>query len=592
MESPPTLSESAIRERVGDASFQRGLSYYRDGALFDARRSGMALKARCEGSRAEAYRLKVIFDADGITDAECSCPVGGGGRCKHTAALLLTWLEKPEEFRLVADTDTVLGQKSKEELVALVRLMIRREPELEGLLETPLPATGRRSPVDPETYRRQVERAFRSAQRDRRWDWGDDDDVVDGVQAVVEVGDGFLEQGDAANAAIVYAAAAAEIMEHFGEYQDESGSLASAVHDCVRGLSRYLAEAAADAPAREPILRALFDIYRSDVQMGGIGLGEGAPTAIQEHATPDEKHRVAGWVREAMPVGEEFSDKWRREVYGGFLLRLEADTLDDESFLRICRETGRRVDLVERLVSLGRTEEAMAEGATASVGDLTEIADAFVAHGHADIGEQIVVEGARKTGHHHLLEWLKTHYAARGDRAKELDVTEELFRMYPSFGGYKEVRDLARGLGVWEATRPGLIAFMEGKQPRCQDALAEVYLDEGDLDRALEVVSRVRPRPTGSWNGIQVPTMKIRVAEAAEGPRPEAALAIYLEHAQALIEARGRGNYAEASRLLVKARALHERLGRKEEWERYLADLKARNRRLRALTQEMERVGL
>ena len=75
----PQLSEQDIRNRVGDQSFERGRRYYRDGAIFDARRQGMTLKACCAGSRAEAYRLEVMFDAEGIAKADCSCPVGAGG---------------------------------------------------------------------------------------------------------------------------------------------------------------------------------------------------------------------------------------------------------------------------------------------------------------------------------------------------------------------------------------------------------------------------------------------------------------------------------------------------------------------------------
>ena len=46
---------------------------------------------------------------------------------------------------------------------------------------------------------------------------------------------------------------------------------------------------------------------------------------------------------------------------GGLLLDLQADTIDDEAFLLICRQTGRLNDLVDRLLSLNRTDEAVGE---------------------------------------------------------------------------------------------------------------------------------------------------------------------------------------------------------------------------------------
>src|SRR5438128_5044577 len=83
----PVLSEEQIRARVGDASFQRGRPYASDGSVFDTRLQGRTLKAHCYGSHGETYRLWITFGAENLEAASCSCPVGGGGYCKHIAAL-------------------------------------------------------------------------------------------------------------------------------------------------------------------------------------------------------------------------------------------------------------------------------------------------------------------------------------------------------------------------------------------------------------------------------------------------------------------------------------------------------------------------
>jgi len=49
------------------------------------------------------------------------------------------------------------------------------------------------------------------------------------------------------------------------------------------------------------------------------------------------------------------------------LLGLEAETIDDETFLRVCRETESYPYLIERLLKLGRPEEALAEAQQSSV---------------------------------------------------------------------------------------------------------------------------------------------------------------------------------------------------------------------------------
>ena len=121
----------------------------------------MILKARCAGSRAEAYRLEVKLADTGIAEAYCSCPVGASGHCKHTVALLLAWLHRPEDFTEVEELDTALERRSKAELIALIKQMLRQEPELELLLGVPLPTGKRQAPASPEAYRLQVNSVFR-----------------------------------------------------------------------------------------------------------------------------------------------------------------------------------------------------------------------------------------------------------------------------------------------------------------------------------------------------------------------------------------------------------------------------------------------
>ena len=76
------------------------------------------------------------LDARGIAEADCSCPVGADGYCKHTGAVLLAWRRRPEDFAEVEELDQALGRRSKEELIALVKQMLQHQPDLDVLLET------------------------------------------------------------------------------------------------------------------------------------------------------------------------------------------------------------------------------------------------------------------------------------------------------------------------------------------------------------------------------------------------------------------------------------------------------------------------
>ena len=628
--SLPAITEADIRGRVGEASFARGTEYARRGALFGARRQGRTLKAQCEGTSAPSYRLSVTFGDKGIASADCSCPVGGGGQCKHTAALLLTWLARPETFREVEETDSALARHSKEELIALVKHMLRRHPDLELLLETPLPtvptlgatadhqpAAGhqRRKPVDPEVYRRQARAAFRGL--DYEDAYGAESGVAGELAAITEIGDAFAEQGDYPSATAVYQAVADATIENYELFSDESGELAGVVQQSVEGLGTCLQQTPPGERVRETVIKALFDVYRFDVDFGGVGLSDAVPELLAQHTTPDEKRTLAHWVRQALPgkapiapgdvaQAAAFTSAWRRQAYGALLLELEADTLDDEAFLRICRETGRFDDLVARLLHLGRVDEAV--DATDRVDDYTllQVAEIFERDGHGDRAEQLVRQRAQHSPDTRLTSWLKERYKQRGDLDAALRLARPQFERQPTLAGYQELREVARALARWETLRPQVLRQLEAAA-QAQPLLIEIALDEDDVDRAIALVragQRAEGAPRlygaggyggyGGYANAYLPSSNrfLQVAERAEEARPREAIEIYRHAVDHLIAARGRPAYQQAAALLRRARALYERLGESDTWTPYVATLRDRHRSLRALKDELAKAGL
>lgn len=579
----PAITEGDVEAWVGARSFELGRDYAESGAIYEPRLQGTTLKARSSGQSGGPYRVRVSFDERGIAEAYCSCPVGADGHCKHIAALLLTWLASPDQFTALPETDAALEQRSKSELIALIKQMLRQEPDLELLLDTPLPvAAGRSQPVDPEMYRRQAAAAFRSAD----YEYGAEADLSARLLALTAIGEGFAEQRQFANAAAVYGAVAAEVLEHYESYEDEGGELGDVVRTCVDGLGASLG-GVQDRGERETILRALFDVYTFDVDFGGVGLSDEVPGMILEQARTEERAMVAGWVRAALPEGGNFSATFARQTYGSFLLKLEADTLDDDAFLRICRETGRTTDLVDRLLALGRVEDAAHEASLAPDHILVDLAEIFVRHGQGETAERLVEARLAGSSDVRLIAWLRDRARAMGDLQAALQWATRFFHAQPSTTSYQEVRELARAQGAWEALRPELIAAL--KEPHRLYYLIQVYLDEGDVDAALAALPAITPQQIGSYYGA---TPHLQVAEAAEERRPAAARTIYQHHAEGLIERQGRDNYQQAARLLLKVRALSHALGDDEGWRGYIADLRARYNNRRALKEELARAGV
>jgi uncharacterized Zn finger protein len=576
------LTEHDIRRWVGEASFGRGLSYYRGGHILQPSRQGNTLHARCAGSEAQPYRLWVTLDERGIVRGNCICYVGAGGRCKHVAALLLTWLHAPERFAEQETRQATLEQRSKAELIALIERMLARHPDLESLIDTPLPLdTEHLPPVDEKAIRKQVQSAFYGS-----GDWGPTNAVPEELEQVVRLGDAYAAQDRPVEAVQVYQAVIDAVLGFYSYVQDGRWELAPMVDESVDGLQACL-EKTEDPAQREVMLHALFEVFCWDVEQGGLEIGDAASLWLVEHARPDEKTQIAGWVRGAMPPAQKAEEDWsasyRRGVYGGLLLDLVEDE-DDEAFFRICRETGRWRDLAQRLIELGRIEDATEVAREQDETVLLYAADRLVEAGQGDLAESLVRERAERSGGWRLPGWLKKHALARGDLNGAWAIAERQFWQRPNQGGYQELRDLGQQLGGWEARRGRILARLgdEGQHA----LLTEIHLQEGEPDRALEALGPVLSSSGGGGE------LALRVAEAVADARPRAALTLYRQGAERAIRGRNRPSYANAAHLLARVRALYRALGEPEAWQAYIADLRQEHRRLRALQDELNKAGI
>jgi uncharacterized Zn finger protein len=57
MSDSPQLTEADIRRWTGEESFMRGQRYFHQGAVLNPRCAGLMLKARCQVSRSQPYRV-------------------------------------------------------------------------------------------------------------------------------------------------------------------------------------------------------------------------------------------------------------------------------------------------------------------------------------------------------------------------------------------------------------------------------------------------------------------------------------------------------------------------------------------------------
>jgi hypothetical protein len=580
------ISETLIQSHCGATSASRGRSYYQRGAVVERTRTGNILQAKCYGSMPSPYRLTVTLADQGILASTCSCPVGGGGQCKHMAALLFAWLHEPESFSEIEALADLLDSRSKESLVQLILQMVQKEPDLESLIRMPPPHEPRQS-LDAELVARQVRQILKSSS----WEYGSEYETASEIEEVIDQGLPYLEAGNILNAVAVFATCAREVIDGYDDVYDHDGAVAGTLGACGEYLAECL-DATTDPSIRALILRHLFDIYMWDVNFGGIDVGVEAQLALVEQTTPEEKEVVTGWVRDQLnPSAPDGLSDWRRQTLGHFLLQLSADEIDDEQYLAICRQSGRNQDLIRKLLELERIHEAVEVARSISGYDLWQVADDFVRQGYPQEIESLIfghiTSGQRIDSR--VLQWLVGHLRSVGRTQEALDLALERYDWQRNLQSFIAVQEVAEDLGLRrESTQKMCAGLEEAKQ---YDLLVEVYMHEKEIDQALKYYDRAQSvRSYGLLPGPY--SLSLRLAQAAEESHPAQAAQLYIEAAEKLIAQRSRGNYATAATYLARLKPIYERMGAPEKWAETTRRLRAQHKNLPAMKDEFNRAGL
>jgi len=570
----PALSRSDVRNWTEQRFYDRGENYFRQGRIQRPRREDHTLKAECQGSQPSPYHVEAELEDGGIAWAECSCPMGGGGYCKHVVALLLNWVESPDKFGAQDPLETTLREQSQDKLVKMILTMVDRHPNLERLVR--LSSTSVSAAFDSEELRRQIQSAFQ--ERGAGHDYYHDRDPYYLVQEVASDLEPFFTRADdyrhhdrLHDAVTVYRLLIEETIDHHDNFYDEEGELSSRVSEATRALGEILSDAE-NPDLRQTILRVLFDAYMWDLDLGGYGVGDWAYEAILEHATAEERQQVAEWVRDRLPstaeslgqdrsvfvIGDDtdssWHNDWKRETLGGFLLDLLADSLDDEECLQICRETGRITELVDRLLQRDRLDDALDAAREASDSEVSQLTSTFGAHGAADALYDVVLDRLNDETDRRLITWLRNAAEDRDHLDRALDLSRRLFWAQTSESAYERLRAVARRLDRWDEV-----------QTQIHDQLREqgnyalktrLHLADDDVEAALETVPKADS--SFSWHYSRSP-LPIAVAEAAEEEYPEEAIQLYTERGRSLIAERGRDNYREAAKYFQRVKTLYDR---------------------------------
>lgn len=128
--SKPGPIEVSIRALFDAKIFDRGLSYYRSGAVSALVRRSDALSADVHGSEFEPYRVDIGLHDGGVAHAKCSCPYDYSDYCKHIAAVLIKFAREPEAVIERPTIGALLQELSRDALEGLLLKRLDEDPNL------------------------------------------------------------------------------------------------------------------------------------------------------------------------------------------------------------------------------------------------------------------------------------------------------------------------------------------------------------------------------------------------------------------------------------------------------------------------------
>jgi len=114
-----------------------------------------------------------------------------------------------------------------------------------------------------------------------------------------------------------------EVIAHFIEYQDEYVAFSMILRGCIDGLDSCFAGEEDSPEMRLRVIRVLFAIYRFSTD-DWMDLDEDIPGLLVGNTSPEERHVIAGWLRDALAQTKvEGSAGHSSQCYEAFLAILE-----------------------------------------------------------------------------------------------------------------------------------------------------------------------------------------------------------------------------------------------------------------------------
>lgn len=573
MDQITALDETIIREFVGSTSIQRARSYLQRDALHHLTRSNHTLRAHCDGSRQEPYLVLARLSDYGVAHAHCTCPVGAEGKCKHVAALLLRFSSSPTDFAPTLPLSQALAKRTRAELEALLTFIMARHPELESLLEMPLPTDAPRDrPITGELFRQQAMGVFRELGAGA----GASSQIVAHLQPLLQLANQFLERDDPQACAIISTSTMETILAQAPALHDDVGAFDRVLNQLLDLLIACLHHPQRARSVRSQLLLAMLELSLLEPPFAPMTQGLASDAMLTE-TQPEDRQELALHLRQRLTSPDhplQRQDHW-------LLILLEQDHLTDKAYIERCKNLGRHDAVIRRLIELGHIDEALDQARQTQEATFLAMIQEFTARGFAAQVEPLVRERFAQHGSAPLGRWLEQRLIQDQAWLPALAMAQSRFLRRPELSAWLDVKRLATQAQQWELLKPALLAHL--RELKDYVTLTRCLLDDQQLDLALDALEHAEA--TGQLTGPNRATLELEVAQHLTDARPHAALHLYQRLAERALHQRSVEGFESATQWLLTARELNQRLDQLPQWRRYMDDLVERFGRLQGLRQ-------
>jgi len=565
------LTETLLREKTDEATWQRGVAYYKDGQVQNVVEDGDTLIATVEGR--DVYRVRFTLLDDHLL-ASCTCPIGRRGVfCKHCVAVGLARIaEDPGGSSTKAD-DALAGldqfsrdiDRIRQHLTgmdrsALVKQIVEQAMEDDQLLE--------RLKIEVLTGAAQVDRkalrlAITAATRVRGFvHYREARRFAQGIVQVVHGLAGLLERGFAEDVIPLAEYALHRVERAIGHMDDSDGHMRPILND-LQTLHHAACVTAKPNPVK--LARRIFEWETTGEWEVFLGAAK-TYADVFGNAGLGEYRRLAeaAWAEIPYlgPGDDRRSYESNRFRITHTMEALAVQSGDLDALIEVKRHdlssAYRFLEIATICQQAGRVEQALdwAEQGLAAFPDRTDprlfrfLADAYRRNGREDDALRIV--------------WRNFV-----DRPEDLE-------------SYQRLKTQAERMGVWPTWRERALNQLcagrrGGKDPRhCgewtagavswRSSLVAVFLWENDPDAAWQEACSAGCSIT-QWRAL---------ARCREADHPDDAVRIYQDYVAYLVNQTNNAACAEAAEIVATVRNLLRTAADEGRFSDYLAELRQR----------------